>query len=147
MRSDSAYEQLRRQVERDLQNEKERRARFLFRLNMAIYVLFLVIAWVRLFPIFEGFWQQEVVPSLVMLTIAGFVQVVIHWAAYRMATSPGERALRERLLGRAVEATMGGDQTGADKPKRYSHLSAEGELLDEADGFEDDESLARVKRR
>jgi hypothetical protein len=130
MKSDPAFEQLRRQVERDLQNEKERRAKFLFRLNMAIYVLFLLVAWVRLFPIFEGFWQQEIVPSLVMLTMLGFVQVAIHWAAYRMATSPGERALRERLLGRAVEATMGGDDTNTDKPKRYTHLHDDGELDD-----------------
>jgi hypothetical protein len=146
MKSDPAYEQLRQQIEREIQAEKARRGRILLRLNMALYVAFLFIAWVRLFPIFDGFWEQETVPSLVMLSIAGLIQVAIHYAAYRLNTSRGERTLREQLLGRAFETAMDADDADMEKPKRRMHLSDEGELVDETDDFED-ESLPRVKRR
>jgi hypothetical protein len=145
MQHDPAYDEIRRMVEHQFLLEKARRARILLRLNIAVTVGFLLFIWVRLFPILDDFWSDPKSTSLLVLSIAAVVGLIIHGIAYRLNTTRGERALREQLLGRAVHETLGGDDLPVEKAKRHARLSDDGELLDIVDD-EDEQHLKRTAR-
>jgi hypothetical protein len=136
------YDSIREAVEAELTREKMKRRRLLFRINLAAYLVVMVVAWIIVPAVLGPFYTASSGIAIFLLSFGGLAEVLLHYLAYRLDTAEGERGMRERLLGRALQQQM----QDTEKSKRHTHLTDDGELLDETDDFGDDESLARARR-
>jgi hypothetical protein len=127
---------IRRTVEAELGREKARRRSRFFRLNVAVYVVFMLLAWIVIPALFGPFFTESAFYSLVLFSGMGLGELILHYRALRLDTQAGETDLHERLLGRAVQHLMA-DDIGAEKPKRHVRLSEDRELVETADPDDD----------
>ena len=136
-----SIENIRRAVEAELTREKVKRRRLFFRMNVTIYLAILLLGWIIIPIIYGPFFTQSAGWTILALSIGGLVEVMLHYGTIRMDSPDGERALRERLLGQAIQEAML-DGRYPEKAKRTSRLSDDGELIDTDYADEDeDESL------
>jgi hypothetical protein len=132
------FEQIRRAIEAQLAREKIQRRRLFFRINVAIYLAVMLLGWI-IIPIIHGpFLTESSGLTILSLSIGGLVELILHYGSIRMDTAEGERALRERLLGQAIQEAML-DGAYPEKAKRASRLSDDGELV-EVDNWDQDGS-------
>jgi hypothetical protein len=132
-------ERIRRAVENEITRTKIKRRQQLFRVNVVAYLSALLLGWIVIPVIYGPFLTESSAWTIFALSIAGLVELILHYLTIRLDTGSGERALRERLLGRAIqEAMLDGDLP--EKAKRHSRLSDDGEVVDVND-WDDDESL------
>jgi hypothetical protein len=126
-------QQLRQVVEEELVREKVKRRRLLFRINVVAYLVVMLFGWIMI-PILLGpFYTASAAMTIFALSFAGLMQLILHYMTIRLDTTEGEKALRERLLGRALH-NMSADDAGLTvKAKRSLRLSDDGELLDADD--------------
>jgi hypothetical protein len=136
-----SYEHLRQMVEAELTREKVKRRRFLFRINVAAYLVIMLLGWILIPIMFGPFLTESSALTIFALSFGGLVQVILHYLAIRLDNAEGETALRERLLGRALQNMTEGDERMADKAKRIVRLSEDGELLDIVDEGQDRRSF------
>lgn len=143
LRDEPTYEDMLEAVEAELLREKVKRRRLLFRVNVAAYLMVMVFAWI-IVPAVQGpFYTASSATAIFLLSFGGLAQVLLHYLAYRLDTAEGERGMRERLLGKALQDHM----QVMEKAKRHAHLTDDGEFADEPDGYAADEAAARMKRR
>jgi hypothetical protein len=136
-------EQIRRAVEAQLIREKAKRRLLFFRMNVTIYLAVMLLGWIIIPIIHAPFLTESAGLTILSLSIGGLIEVILHYRTIHMDSPDGERALRERLLGQAIQQAML-DERYPEKAKRTSRLSDDGELIDMnyADEDEDaDESL------
>lgn len=133
------YEAVRLAVEDELGRQKSRRHRFYFRVNLAIFLTVMLLGWIVIPIIYGPFFTQSAALTIFALSIGGLLELVLHYMAMRLDTPEGERALRERLLGRAIQAAMS-EEAQKEKAKRVSRLTDDGELV-EVDDWDAQESL------
>jgi hypothetical protein len=138
---ETSYERMRQAVERDLEGEKVKRRRTYFRVNVAAYLVIMLIAWIIVPIIWGPFLTLSSTASIFLLSLLGLAEVLLHYAAVRLDTPEGERALRERLLGRALQDMM----LDEEKAKRHMRLSDDGELVELTSEIEDAEQDAHPR--
>ncbi|MBZ0288012.1 MAG: hypothetical protein K8I30_10385 [Anaerolineae bacterium] len=127
-----SIEGIRQAVEVELTREKTRRRKLLFRINVAAYLGVMLLGWIVIPIIYGPFITESSALTIFALSIGGLVEVILHYMTVRLDTADGERALRERLLGQAIQSAMT-DGTFPEKAKRVSHLTDDGELVDSPD--------------
>ena len=125
------FDDLRHKVEIEMAREKAKRRRLLFRINIAVYLTVMLLGWIIIPAVYGPFLTESSALTIFALTFAGLGQLVLHYTAVRLDTLEGEQALRERLLGRALQQSMA--QDGTQKTKRTMRLTEDGELLDIVD--------------
>jgi hypothetical protein len=122
------FDDLRARVEVELASEKVKRRRFLFRINIAVFLTVMLLGWIIIPAIYGPFLTESSALTIFALSIAGLGQLILHYMAVRMDALEGEHALRERLLGRALQQSF--DAAGTEKAKRTMRLAEDGELVE-----------------
>jgi hypothetical protein len=135
------YRALRKQVETDLQRQKNLTRWILFIVNLFIYLLFVAISWgmfiaaggADLTPNIPGVSQSDpITGAMVMMTVAGGLGVMFNFITAMLDTRAGEASMRAKLMGRLVSdevMRLGEESEGLDeKAKRNLSINDEGEL-------------------
>jgi ABC-type multidrug transport system fused ATPase/permease subunit len=134
---------LREQIEVELKKEKRYMAFFLFLFSLALYIVFMLVAW-SLFLSNGGTLPAANMPgvakvanplgdAMMFASFAGFFSLLVQFINLVMSTRAGERQLRERITGRVLSAALlaqGDDQAvkTKEKRKRAMRVSDDGEL-------------------
>jgi hypothetical protein len=136
-----SIESIRQAVETELVREKVKRRRLFFRINVAAYLGVMLLGWIVIPVIYGPFITGSAGLTIFALSIGGLAELILHYMAIRLDSPDGERALRERLLGQAIQEAML-DARYPEKSKRVSHLSDDGELV-EINDWDASESLEK----
>jgi hypothetical protein len=149
------YQAIQDRIEQQLRKEKQIMQLFFFLGSLAFYVGFLVIGW-GLFLNNGGQPPSANIPgaakvanplgdAMMLLTIAGFVPLMLQAITLVMSTRRGERQMRDRIAGRIMQAEMKKNlealSSSKDKPKRSMRLTDDGELEE----VTDDENLKEFR--
>jgi hypothetical protein len=141
-----SFEQIRRAVEIQLTREKAKRRRLFLRMNVTLYLAVMLLGWI-IIPIIHGpFLTESSGLTILALSIGGLVEVILHYGTIHMDSADGERALRERLLGKAIQEAMI-DGVYPEKAKRTGRLSDDGELIDMNYGDDDEDADESLKNQ
>lgn len=139
---DIDYKKIRREVEKDLNQQKRAMRAIFFATNLLIYTLFVMIAWGMYInaggppiePNIPGVSQTDPIASaMLMLTISGGLGVIFQFISMMVDTKLGEAKMRERAVGRVLGEELlklgaEEEETPREKAKRMMRLSDEGEL-------------------
>ncbi len=136
------YPAIQQRIEKQLQKEKLQMQVLFFLISLAMYIGLLAVGW-GIFLSNGGQLPSANIPgvaraanplgdAMMLLSVAGFLPLVMQLTVLIMATRRGEKQLRERVTGRIMQAEMAkqmaAEQELAEKPKRAMRLTDDGEL-------------------
>jgi uncharacterized membrane protein (DUF485 family) len=125
------------QLEAQVQHAQLQAQRRWFWLGMTTILLTILLAWVGI----PAMMSTRVVAeahawAIWVLTFGMLLGGFFHWRGYRVMSDAATRSLRERVLGRLIQAEWKAE-AAAEKAKRTLTLSDDGELV-EADDLPDE---------
>ncbi len=132
------YDVLQQKVETELAKQKRILQVLLFVMSIAFYLAFMAFGW-GLFLSNGGQPPAMNLPgvaraanplgdAMMMLSIAGFIPILVQFVILFLGTRLGERQMRERVTGRLVTAQMRQLEPQKEKAKRMMQLGDDGEL-------------------
>lgn len=157
MMNDLNYPELQERIQQELNREKQRMQLFLFLLSLGFYIVLMVVGW-GLFLNNGGQPPSANIPgmardanplgdAMMMVSIAGFVPLLIQLVNLIVTTRVGERQLRERITGRIMQAEMKKlYEAEQNKPKNVMRLTDDGELEEIATAEEEPLSASHSLR-
>ena len=132
------YNVLQQKVEAELAKQKRIVQVLLFMMSIAFYIAFMAFGW----GLFLNNGEQPPTANLpgvaraanplgdamLLLSIAGFIPILVQFVILFLGTRLGERQMRERVTGRLVTAQMRQLELPKEKAKRMMQLGDDGEL-------------------
>ncbi len=159
MMNDLNYPELQERIQQELNREKQRMQLFLFLLSLGFYIVLMIVGW-GLFLNNGGQPPSANIPgmardanplgdAMMMVSIAGFVPLLIQLVNLIVTTRVGEKQLRERIAGRIMQAELkkryDALEAEQDKPKHAMSLTDDGELEEIAE--EEQRSVSNSQRK
>lgn len=155
------YRSIRKRAEELLVRDKRMMRLIFLIINLVIYIAFMIIGW-SLFlnnggqapttGVHVGFNEEDpFTAAMVLLSTVGGIGVLFQFISLIIETKAGERQMRERAMGRALNEEMMrlADETGEpqEKAKHMMQLSDDGELEAIVDEESDAEAEALIRQQ
>jgi hypothetical protein len=150
--------ELRRQVEKEVQQQKQLARTIFFVVNLLIYILFMMIGWGMFLanhvpppPPVIGRASDPIAGAMVMLSVAGGLGVMFQFLSLMLETRMSDKQMRAKITARVVgEKLLGIDDEDAaadEKEKRTMRLTDDGELEEIGDEVIVDEAPQQKQQR
>lgn len=149
MSSELDYQVVQQQVEAEIERIKGRNRLVLYGVHLALYLIFVILAWFIFPTINRGAGINEIGVNIGTLLTLGWTIMLVTQGIALANEKRGEDQLREQLIGRAITAEMMRQglsvSNNSDKQKRTMRLSNDGELEELVDIPEEVFSARRMR--